>query len=134
MCSRCLVGRKVLGWFLGQLGRFPKEIRGFLVSCVLGSFYPSARHQLLLRILSCAAVHTDSQGILVHAAGYGPGKALNMSSRSLSPPERTAARAVLTRTFEAILHGEIVLISYQQVYCRLMKFTACNTNLVCSIL
>lgn len=27
-------------------------------------------------------------------------------SRSLSPPERTAARAARTRTFEAILHGE----------------------------
>lgn len=29
-----------------------------------------------------------------------------MPSRSFSPPERTAARAILTRNFEGILHGE----------------------------
>lgn len=43
---------------------------------------------------------------LWRTAGCAPSKALKMSSRSLSPPERTAARAALTRTFEAILHGE----------------------------
>lgn len=31
-----------------------------------------------------------------------------MRRRSESPPERTAARAALTRTFETILHGKLV--------------------------